>query len=726
VASAGALTQLRSVDWLNVVTQFGADSTGSADSTTAIQNAISALPTANSASGGVIYFPQGTYKVSSTLTIPVAGVTLLGDGTWNTIINYTGSGDCVRMYSSIGYGNGAFTSGGGIQGLIINGSGASAGACGAHIGDIYQLKFDFGVKSFQGSGSSGIWFDNQYFWTEDMYGHLFVEQNTTNLIFDNSANQSGSATGSFARPDLTVVLDAKGVGDGLVLKNAAQYYGGKLMLAGNMDYSSSATKHWAVTVAAPAGFSYTATNASPCVFTASGHYYGNGTNVFLTGGSPPTGFTNGTSYYVVNTNIGAGTFQLSATSGGSAVNSSSTGSGTVNTFQPTTLQSSVVNINVECNATNGNPQPGTVNFTSASAAAGLNNISRCTGVIDFSATSTGFAAAANSNGNFLFDGPVYGDTLLWRSLALGATAFFNGALTSSSSIQARGVTRSIVNTTTALTGMILQSGNPSESELIVVENNGTGPVTFAATATSHVKNGTACVIPPNTSMMFEWRPDQGDWYALGGAVQLDTTAADIQPDGVRAAGSTGLGADAGHVHQNNADLSLFLAPSGATGETYPRTSCAAYTTALASGTAIMSAIPLPANLVVSNLGVMTGSTAPSGVTHGWLALTDSSRIVRAVTADQTSTFGSGFTALSLPVASTYTTPTAGLYYLAACCVASTMGTLSIGNQPLSGPNGTAPILAGSSSTAQTTPPASGSTLATITASGTWRFYGYTS
>ena len=72
--------------------------------------------------------------------------------------------------------------------------------------------------------------------------------------------------------------------------------------------------------------SATATNASPAVFTANAHGFGNGDSVILTG-TPPTGFTNPTRYFVVNT--ATNTFQLSATPGGTAINSSSTGSAIV-------------------------------------------------------------------------------------------------------------------------------------------------------------------------------------------------------------------------------------------------------------------------------------------------------------------------------------------------------------------------------------------------------------
>jgi hypothetical protein len=77
---------------------------------------------------------------------------------------------------------------------------------------------------------------------------------------------------------------------------------------------------------------YTATNASPCVFTATASNYSAGAAVVLSGGSPPTGFTNGTNYFVAASPAPtANTFSLAATPGGAAINSSSTGSGTEST-----------------------------------------------------------------------------------------------------------------------------------------------------------------------------------------------------------------------------------------------------------------------------------------------------------------------------------------------------------------------------------------------------------
>lgn len=75
--------------------------------------------------------------------------------------------------------------------------------------------------------------------------------------------------------------------------------------------------------------SVTCTNASPCVITHTSHGFVAGTPVALGGTAVPTGFTAGTIYYVVSPTTN--TYQLSATPGGSAINSSSTGT-TVSDF----------------------------------------------------------------------------------------------------------------------------------------------------------------------------------------------------------------------------------------------------------------------------------------------------------------------------------------------------------------------------------------------------------
>lgn len=65
------------------VVDYGADPTGSADSATAINNAITACGTAG---GGTVYFPGGTYKASSTVQISYDSVVLQGASRHSAVI----------------------------------------------------------------------------------------------------------------------------------------------------------------------------------------------------------------------------------------------------------------------------------------------------------------------------------------------------------------------------------------------------------------------------------------------------------------------------------------------------------------------------------------------------------------------------------------------------------------------------------------------------------------
>lgn len=77
----------------------------------------------------------------------------------------------------------------------------------------------------------------------------------------------------------------------------------------------------------PTAQTFTVTIASPGVFTCTAHGYSNGNTVVLsTTGALPTGLAINTLYYVVSATTN--TFELSATSGGTAINTSGTQSGT--------------------------------------------------------------------------------------------------------------------------------------------------------------------------------------------------------------------------------------------------------------------------------------------------------------------------------------------------------------------------------------------------------------
>lgn len=100
------------------------------------------------------------------------------------------------------------------------------------------------------------------------------------------------------------------------------------------DEVRSDTTHRIYTSALGLAATVTMTIASPCVVTKAAHGYSNGTPVaFTTTGALPTGITAGTVYYLIN--VAADTFQIAATVGGTAINTSGSQSGThTATFNP--------------------------------------------------------------------------------------------------------------------------------------------------------------------------------------------------------------------------------------------------------------------------------------------------------------------------------------------------------------------------------------------------------
>ncbi|WP_160323701.1 glycosyl hydrolase family 28-related protein [Frankia sp. BMG5.23] len=246
------------VDWINVVTAYGADPTGTTDSTTAIQNAINALPSGGSATGfvissggGTIYLPRGTYKVSNTLTVNNGLVRLIGDGRWSTVIKYTGTGDCIRMTVPA-----ANTYMGGIEDMTIDGFSAGGVATGLHLGDGNQAKLDLTIQGFTATGSIGLHLDNTFAWTEQLHGIVHVNDNATNVVF----NCTGTGYNSFARTALDIYVLASVGQDGVVLQNGVVLYDGSLSIRGN--FSSSSTTPMSNAVLRITGQGSTSNNAS--------------------------------------------------------------------------------------------------------------------------------------------------------------------------------------------------------------------------------------------------------------------------------------------------------------------------------------------------------------------------------------------------------------------------------------------------------------------------------
>jgi hypothetical protein len=238
-------------DWVNV-TSYGADPTGVQDSTGAFKSALTALagpssgttPTTTGAGFGVIYIPAGSYKISGTLDCTTVPVYFVGDGAWATTISFTGTGDCFRVYDSSEYGT-RTKFGGGFVGITIDGTnaGTTGPSTGLHVGDLLQYELDLTVQNFKQAGSIGVHLDNNYYWTEQLYGRIYASACASHVVFDWTTTASSTSSGSFERCDLDIYINQNGAAnDGVVLQNGAFVTNGSLKIRGNFGYGTSSLK----------------------------------------------------------------------------------------------------------------------------------------------------------------------------------------------------------------------------------------------------------------------------------------------------------------------------------------------------------------------------------------------------------------------------------------------------------------------------------------------------
>lgn len=184
---------------------------------------------------------------------------------------------------------------------------------------------------------------------------------------------------------------------------------------------------------------------------------------------------------------------------------------------------------------------------------------------------------------------------------------------------------------------------------------------------------------------------------------------------------------------------LLIAPTGATGETCPRSVATGSSSAsLVSGSVYVRAIGLRAGTPVNTITLFNAAgnvVTQASLTHGWYALLDSTLHVLAVSADQINV--AWFTAINTPYplavlgsgASTYITTYTGCYFIAESASVSsgampqpaTSGSVSTGVATAS------PVLYGTAGS-QAAPPSVGAQLASgaVTLSASNIFYAYTS
>src|SRR5215472_3647411 len=135
-----------------------------------------------------------------------AGIVTLGQGQsllrlggpWDGLIKGIGTGDVIRALNPSGAGGSYLPGAGKIHPYLIDMTGMGSGSSGIHAGDLYNLDLDWYVENAP-AGCIPIWADNQYLFAEQWHGRIWIHACAGGVIFDNSANISGNATGSFDR-----------------------------------------------------------------------------------------------------------------------------------------------------------------------------------------------------------------------------------------------------------------------------------------------------------------------------------------------------------------------------------------------------------------------------------------------------------------------------------------------------------------------------------------------
>lgn len=272
----------------------------------------------------------GQWYGKTQVTIPVSSI-LRGSGP-STFWNYSGSGSAFYQHDINGTGGGGFgtyhTAAGGVRDMTIDGSSAGNGAVGLDIGDGWGYRVeDVRIQNFNGTGSIGLWLNNQFGWTEKGRFQATLWGNSTQCVLN--GNNGGLQSFEFNSLDFDVFVFAGQ--NGVSVTNGAYLNKATLRMVGNFL----------------AGASSLATN-----------------------------------------------FVLQFT--GSAPGSNSR------------MLRGIIDINIELDNTQANP-PQTINFGAAA-----NKITDCAGslVFDPSATPVSFLPSNAVAGQFTFDGPIVGDTVL--------------------------------------------------------------------------------------------------------------------------------------------------------------------------------------------------------------------------------------------------------------------------------------------------------------------------
>lgn len=225
------------------VDDYGADSTGTLDSTAAFVSAYAAamtyvngLASAGASGGADILFGEGVYKLTAgSLTASDPRVGVIGPGSGACLIQVSGSGDAFYHYSA---NFATYHRGRTIGGFTIDGTNTTGAAAGLHVADMGGVKYnDLVVQNFTQAGSYGVKLSTISGWSEDLQSErIFIFNCTTLLAF---IGAGVTTNGSFDYSNHDFYLNISPGQTGLSVTNFAQLLGCRLRLRFNAQINNS-------------------------------------------------------------------------------------------------------------------------------------------------------------------------------------------------------------------------------------------------------------------------------------------------------------------------------------------------------------------------------------------------------------------------------------------------------------------------------------------------------
>lgn len=210
------------------------DMTGVKDAA-AVNAAVSALP----AKGGVVTLVSSAdwYINCGAVVVNRSNVYISAPGCY---IWAVGAGDVFRIYDSSNINTRACQGGGLLGWPVIDGANTTGNSSAVHAGDIFTMTVCAQPQNFTaGTTSKGVWFDNNYYWSEMLQADIRAYNCTAAVVFDVHVT-AGTVTGSYDRGTLVFYVE-QGVAtyDGVVWQAGSLMVDGKMTIRGNFNSSSS-------------------------------------------------------------------------------------------------------------------------------------------------------------------------------------------------------------------------------------------------------------------------------------------------------------------------------------------------------------------------------------------------------------------------------------------------------------------------------------------------------